>query len=82
MESCSVAKLVNIPDIYCVSRLVFDDLCLTAARPDLFRGSLNQFCAKNDLMIVSYAELVGSGDGFMTCKLRKLTQGSDGGGNG
>jgi hypothetical protein len=25
LESCVVAKLVNIPDIHCVSRLAFDD---------------------------------------------------------
>jgi hypothetical protein len=34
------AKLVNIPDIHCVSRRAFDDLCLMAARLDLFRGYL------------------------------------------
>ena len=40
IANCFVAKLVNIPDIHCVSRLALGDFKRTVVRPDLFRGSL------------------------------------------
>jgi hypothetical protein len=47
IANCFVAKLVNNPDINCVSRLAFDDFNSHGRSPRLIQRFLNSFSRRN-----------------------------------